>query len=158
MFDLKKINVEIFKAICGDDKLLDLLGIEKTQVDHETFIEVVRQQVLDTDTPDNLLNNYATRLCIHDSSGGSITNIEETGYVAIDIHITQDKTAIDRRHLLIIKRVIELLDTENRRKEGLQPLKIGLYGLTYKRRNPNQSSNNTGWEKHSVIFEYKYLI
>lgn len=158
MFDLKKVNIEIFRAIRDDEKLIELLEIDRSNMDRDTYIEFLRKQVLDTENPDNLLNDYSTRICIHDSAGGLATTIEETGYIAIDIHITQDKTAVDRRHLMIIKRIIELLDTSNRRNAGLAPLPIGLYGLNYKRRDPNQESNSTGWEKHTVIFEYKYLI
>ena len=158
MFDLKKINIEIFRAIRDDEKMIDLLEIDKSVMDNDTFISALRKQVLDTQKPDNLLNDYSTRLCIHDTPGGSANDREEVGYVAIDIHITQDKTAIDRRHLVIIKRLIEILDTTNRKKEGLTKLNIGLYGLSYRRRNQEQISNSTGWEKHTVVFEYKYLI
>lgn len=158
MFDLKKVNIEIFRAIRDDVKIINLLEIEKNTMDKDTFLSALRKQVLDTQKPDNLLNDYSTRICIHDTPGGSANDIEEIGYVAIDIHITQDKTAIDRRHLMIIKRIIEILDTTNRQKEGLKPLNIGLYGLSYRRRSQDQISNSTGWEKHTVIFEYKYLI
>ena len=158
MFDLKKINIEIFKAIRDDDKIIDLLEIDKASMDKDTFICALRKQVLDTQKPDDLLNNYYTRICVHDTPGGNANDIEEVGYIAIDIHITQDKTAHDRRHLMIIKRIIEILDSTNRRKLGLKPLNIGLYGLSYRRRQQDEMSNSTGWEKHTIIFEYKYLI
>ncbi len=158
IFDIKQVNVEIFKAIRDDAEIVKLLDIDKFEMTHDEFIAALRKQIFDAQTPDDLLTNYSTKICIHDESGGSVNSFEEVGYIAVDIHITQDKTSVDRRHLIIMKRLIEILDTNNRQKLGLKKLPIGLYGLSYRRRDNIQLSRNTGWEKYTLVFEYKYLI
>lgn len=155
--DFKKIYVKIFHVFRDDEELLKLLEIDRASfTDENKFIHRLRKQVSDMSTPSDMLNDYSTKLCIHEYDGSYRDGVQDVNYLAIDIHTTQDKDAVDRRHLKIIKRVIELLDTVERKKQGLPPLNIGLEGLVYKSR-PNTNYASTGWEKHTVLFEYKFL-
>lgn len=159
MFDIKNVFVQVFRVIQSDAELLSLIGIDRSDYDTENdFLVALRKQVIDAEIPDDLLNNYDIRLCIHEAEGGYTNQLQEVGYLSIDIHISQDKNTKDRRHLQIQKRIIEMLDTNNRKRCGLPIIPIGLDGLNYKRRLTDRMANTTGWEKHSVIFEYKYLI
>ena len=45
---------------------------------------------------------------------------------------------------------------KERQKQGLEPLDIGLYGLTYRNRIANTRSGSTGWLKHTLVFKYTY--
>lgn len=158
MIDIKNIYIQTFKAIKNDTQLLDLLDVEYKSVDSNTFLSNLREQVTEGSAPDDLLNNYKTRLCIHERDGSHRSMYEEVGYVSVDIHITKDRNM--RTGLLsdIVKRLVEVLDTRQRKKQGLEPLDIGLYGLQYNSRTFNDRNNNTGWEKYTVVFEYRYIL
>ena len=158
MIDIKNIYIQTFQAIKNDKKLLNLLGVEHDGVDNNTFLKNLRAQVIEGTSPDDLINNYKTRLCIHERDGSHKGIYEEIGYIAVDIHITKQRNMSTGILSDIIKRLIEVLDSRQRKKEGLQPLSIGLYGLKYNTRKNNDKSDNTGWEKYTVIFEYKYLV
>ncbi len=159
MFDIKNVFVQVFRVIESDTELLSLIGIDRSEYDTENdFLVALRKQVIDAEVPDDLLNNYDIRLCIHETEGGYTNQLQEVGYLSIDIHISQDKNTKDRRHLQIQRRIIDALDTNCRKREGLPHVPIGLDGLSYKRRQTDLRPSTTGWEKHSVIFEYKYLI
>ena len=54
-------------------------------------------------------------------------------------------------------RIVEVLDTRERKKRGLERLSLGLEGLEYKERSLNQKRVNTGWEKFTLVFKYTYL-
>lgn len=156
MIDFKDIYTKIFREIRDDDEMLRLLEVEKDAPTRNAFIKKLRTQVIDTVSPGDMLNDYSTKLCIHEADGSYRAGVEDYGYIAIDIHTTQDKDARDRRHLLVLKRLIEVLDTRERKKGSKKPVDIGLQGLVYKRR-PNTTYVSTGWEKHTVLFEYKFL-
>lgn len=143
MIDLKNIYVEVFSAIKSDTEMLDLLEIDYSSGDKNELIKNIREQVLDTSKPDDLLTNYKTRICIYegDSNRNSST---ERGYIRIDIHITQDKNAIDRRLLKIAKRLVEIIDTKERELRGLKPLSVGFDGLTAKNRGTSSAYGSTG--------------
>lgn len=157
MINIKNIYREIFKAIKNDTKLLDLLGVEYKDVDENTFLTNLRVQVIEGSAPDDLLNNYATRLCVHELNGKYQGLIDEIAYVSIDIHITQDKNMQTGILSDIVQRVIELMDSKERKKEGKQPLDIGLYGLIYSSRSFDNKASSTGWEKYTITFSYKYI-
>jgi hypothetical protein len=156
LVDFKDIYTKIFRAIRDDDQLVSLLEIDKGSLSQNDFIKKLRKQVMDTSNPGDMLNDYSTKICIHEAEGSHRFEVEDYGYVALDIHTTQDKDAIDRRHLKVLKRLIEVLDSKERKKEGKEPLDIGLQGLVYTRR-PSTMYVSTGWEKHTVLFEYKFL-
>ena len=156
MFDLKDIYVKVFCAIRDDKKLLDLLEIDVGN-DYNKFIATLRDRVIDSPSPDDLLNNNATRICIYESTSSQYMNTD-IGYLKIDIHITQDKNSLDRRVLKIIKRIIEILDTKEREKNGMDRLDIGLDGLVFNKRLPAQQVSYSGWDKYSLLFEYKYIF
>lgn len=160
MFDIKNIYIQIFLAIKNDDKLLDLLEITHGfDVDDNTFLTSLRKQILEMSEPNDLLNDYSTKICVHERDGTySARAYEEVGYVCIDIHIAKDRNVRDNRLSEIVKRIIEVLDTKQRLKQGLNKLDIGLYGLTLKTRTLNELSNSSGWEKYSIVFEYKYIV
>lgn len=156
MVDIKKIYIEVFKAIKSDTRLLDLLEIEYLNVDEQALLSQVRKQVIDTTNPDDLLTNYSVRICISEEPSTVVGN-EETGYLRLDILITQDKNKIDRRVLSIAQRLIEILDTEELERVGKRQIPIGLYGLSRLRRMSKESSFSTGWDKYSVVFYYKFI-
>lgn len=158
MIDIKNIYTQAFRAIKNDTKLLDLLDVEYKDVDVNTFLTNLRSQVTEGSAPDDLLNNYKTRLCIHERDGSYRGKFEEVGYLVVDIHVTKDRNMQSGILSDIIKRLIEVLDTRQRKKQGLQPLNVGLYGLQYNTRTFSDRANNTGWEKYSVIFEYRYIL
>lgn len=158
MIDIRNIYRQTFNAIKKDTRLLDLLDVEYKGVDNNTFLDNLRTQVTEGSAPDDLINNYKTRLCIHERDGGYKGKREEVGYFQVDIHITKDKNMQTGRLSDIIKRTIEILDTRQRKVQGLQPLNIGLYGLEYKTRFFEDRSHNTGWEKYTVVFEYRYIL
>lgn len=159
MINIKDIYRETFLAIKKDTELLDLLEVKYNGVDENTFLTNLRKQVLETSEPENLLNDYSTRICIHERDGGFRTQREEVGYLTVDIHISKDKNKIDSRMSDVIKRVIEVLDTRERKKRGLDKLNIGLYGLQYRNRAFIETTNRgTGWEKYSIYFEYIYIL
>jgi hypothetical protein len=83
---------------------------------------------------------------------------EELGYLVVDIHITKDRNSQTGVLSDIVKRLVEVLDTAQRKKRGLPKLNIGLYGLKYDTRTFEDRSQNTGWEKYSVVFEYKSIL
>lgn len=156
MYDIRKIYRETFRAIKNDTKLLDLLKVKYKDVDENTFLTNLRTQVIESTDVDDLLNNYSTRLCIHELTSGYSTTIDETSYLAVDIYITQDRNMQTGLLSDIVKRVIEIFDTKERQKQGLEPLDIGLYGLTYRNRIANTRSGSTGWLKHTLVFKYTY--
>lgn len=158
MIDIRNIYIQTFLAIKADTKLLDLLEIKYKDVDENTFITNIRKQVTEGSAPDDLLNDYSTRLCVHERDGGYTTTYEDVGYINIDVHIAKDKNELDNRLSVIVKRVIEVIDTKQRQAQGLKQLDIGLYGLTYKSRTLQDLANNTGWEKYTITFEYKYIL
>lgn len=157
MIDIKKIHIEIFKALSSDSELLSLLEIDSSLSGND-LLSALRLQIIDNPSPDDLLNNYATRICIYESNC-STNNTEhiETGLLCIDIHCTQDKNNIDRRLLKVAQRIVEVLDSEERKKQSKQPLKIGLDGLQLYRRNFSMSGYSTGWNKYSIYFGYKFF-
>ena len=111
---------------------------------------------MDTSSPGDMLNDYSTKICIRESDGSYRNGVEDIGFIAIDIHTTEDKDSANRIHLSILKRVIEILDSYERRKTDKKPLKIGVDGLVYVKR-PSTTFVSTGWEKHTILFKYKYL-
>lgn len=158
MFDIRNVYTQTFLAIKNDTKLLDLLEIEYEDVDENTFLTNLRKQITETSSPEGLLNDYSTRVCVHERDGGRTSGLDDVGYLCVDIHIPKDKNKLDNRLSRIATRVIEVLDTKERRKQGLPQLNIGLYGLTCKGRVLDELANNTGWEKYRITFEYTYLI
>ena len=156
MFDLKEVYVKVFRAIRDDRTLLGLLEIEIGE-DYNEFLTVLRDRVIDSPNPDDLLNNNATRICIYENPSGQYMNTD-VGYIRIDIHITQDKNALDRRVLKIIKRLVEILDTKERKLQGLPRLNIGLDDLEFYQRLPAQQTSYSGWDKYSLLFRYKYIF
>lgn len=158
MLDIRSIYIQTFRAIKNDTELLDLLDVEYKGVDANTFLANLREQVTEGSAPDDLLNNYKTRLCIHENNAISVGTFEDIGYVAIDIHITKDRNSQSGVLSDIVSRLVSVLDTRQRKKRGLKPLEIGLYGLKYNTRTFEDRSNNTGWEKYTVIFEYRSII
>lgn len=111
---------------------------------------------MDTSNPGDMLNDYSTKICIRESDGSYRNGVEDIGFIAIDIHTTEDKDSANRIHLSILQRVIEILDSYERRKTDKKPLKIGVDGLVYAKR-PSTTFVSTGWEKHTILFKYKYL-
>lgn len=158
MIDIKKIYKEVFNAVKNDTQLLDLLEVSYKGVDRNTFITNLRKQVIEGSTPDGLLKTYEIRLCVHEREGAFRGMHEDVGYLSIDIHISKDKNKVQGVLSDIVKRVIEVMDSNERKKQGLQPLKIGLYGLNYKTRTFENRSSYTGWEKYSITFEYRYIL
>ena len=158
MIDIKKIYIEVFNAIKNDTELLDLLEVKYEGVDRNTFLTNLRKQVIEGSSPDGLLKTYEIRLCVHERDGAFRGLHEDVGYLNIDIHISKDKNKINGVLSNVVKKVIEVLDTNERKKQGLQPLKVGLYGLDYKTRTFENRSNYTGWEKYSITFEYRYIL
>jgi hypothetical protein len=159
LINIKDIYRETFLAIKRDTKLLDMLEVVYDGVDENTFLTNLRKQVVEANEPENLLNDYSTRICVHERDGGYRTQREEVGYLAVDIHISKDRNKIDGRMSDIVKRVIEVLDTRERNKQGLGKLNVGLYGLQYKNRIFAESRNRgTGWEKYTIYFEYIYIL
>ena len=156
MFDLKEVYVNVFRTIRDDKNILDLLEVDYNQ-EQNAFLADLRGQVIDSPSPDDLLNNNKTRICIYENSSNKYQNID-IGYIRIDIHITQDKNIIDRRVLKIIKRLIEILDTKERKKNNLDRLPIGLDGLQFYQRIPSQESSYSGWDKYSLLFQYRYIF
>lgn len=156
MTDLKKIYVNIFNAIKSDDELLMLLDIDKDGVEINDFLKKCRSQIIDSPTPDDLLNNYDTRICIYEEQSNRVESVD-VGYIRMDIHITQDKDKIDRKKLKIAKRLIEVLDSKERKRAGKKPLPIGLFGLSFRHRTSDKSTNYTGWDKYSLVFEYQHI-
>ena len=156
MFDIRKVYKETFKAIKKDTQLLDLLKVKYKDVDNNTFLTNLRAQVIESQTVDDLLNNYSTRLCIYELTSGYVTDVDAIRYLAVDIYITQDRNMQTGLLSDIEKRIIEIFDTKERQKQGLEPLKIGLYGLTYRNRIANTRSGSTGWLKHTLVFKYTY--
>lgn len=159
MIDIGKIYDLIFRTISKEDKLLTLLEIDKNSFqDNYAFLEQLRTQIEESLSPSDRLNDYSTRLCIHEGNGGVPVYLEEIGEVVIDINITSEKNSKDRRMFSIASCLIDMLDTKQRKKRGLPPLQIGLNGLTYIDRYQDTSNNATGWEKYSVVFKYSFLI
>ena len=161
MIDLKDVYVKVFLAIKEDKELLDLLEIKYDGVDENDFMTQLRKQVVETLNPDNLLDEYETRLSIHEQDGSyNYPTSVDNSFLAVDIYMSVDKNVKDRRALLIIKRLIEVLDSKQRQRDGKKALPIGLYGLHYHTRMLNQKQNGrtTGWEKYTVVFKYSYLV
>ena len=136
--------------------MLELLEIDKSAMDRNSFLKQLRSQVMDTSNPGDMLNDYSTKICIRESEGSYRDGVEDIGFIAIDIHTTEDKDSANRIHLSILQRVIEILDSYERRKTDKKPLKIGVDGLVYVKR-PSTTFVSTGWEKHTILFKYKYL-
>lgn len=157
MINIRNIYKQIFTTIKNDTKLLDLLGVEYKDVDNNTFLTNLRSQVIEGSAPDDLLNDYSTRLCVHELNGKYQGLIDEIAYISIDIHITQDKNMQTGILSDIVKRIVELMDSKERKKEGKQPLDIGLYGLIYSSRSFDSKASSTGWEKYTINFSYKYI-
>lgn len=160
MIDLKDVYVKVFMAIKEDKPLLDLLEIKYEGVEENDFMTQLRKQVVETLNPDNLLDEYETRLSIHEQEGSYTypTGVDNS-FLAVDIYISVDKNIKDRRALMILKRLVEVLDSKQRKREGKNELPIGLYGLHYYKRNLDpQRNKTTGWEKYTVVFKYSYLI
>lgn len=156
MFDIRKLYKETFRAIKNDTKLLDLLDVNYKGLDENTFLTNLRVQVVESTEADGLLNNYKTRLCIHELSSSQATYVDDTRYLAVDIYITQDRNMQTGLLSDIEKRIIEIFDSKERLKQGLEPLNIGLYGLTYRNTNANTRSGSTGWMKQTIVFKYIY--
>ena len=157
MIDLKKIYTEVFSAIKSDPQLLDLLEIDHSSDDPNEVIKNIREQVIDTPKPDDLLTNYKTRVCIYEDTN-SRNSLTDKGVLRIDIHMTQDKNAIDRRLPVTAKRLIEIIDSKERTRLGLRPLAIGLDGLTLKSRRTSSTQGSTGWDIYKTVFEYRFIV
>ena len=157
MIDIKKIYIEVFNAIKNDTQLLDLLEVDRGSNKNE-FLSNLRKQVIEGSTPDGLLKTYEIRLCVHEQDGGFVGMNEEIGYLVVDVHISKDKNKINGVLSDIVRRAIDVLDTKQRKKQGLNQLDVGLYGLCYKKRVFQSRSSYTGWEKYSIIFEYRYIL
>lgn len=159
MVDFKDVFVQAFIALANDQKLLDLLEIDLSGVtDENERMMKIRKSIIDASNPDGILTEYYTRLCIHEEDGSYQGINQEISYLAVDIHITKDKNGKDRRALQIMKRIIEVLDAKQRKKQGLKMLPVGLIGFRYTKHLQSKNLTNTGWEKYSVIFEYRFLI
>lgn len=158
MIDIRNIYKETFRAIKQDTKLLDLLGVEYKGVDNNTFLTNLRKQVIEGSSPEDMLNDYSTRVCYHETSGKAKTGLDETAYLAVDVHITKDRNMQTGLLSDISKRIVEILDSKERKKQGLQPLNVGFYGFIYNDRIFDEKSSTTGWEKYTLIFKYIYSI
>lgn len=159
MIDLKDTYVKTFLAIKEDKPLLDLLEIPYEDIEENDFMIKLRKQVVETADPDHLLDDYSTRLCVHEQSGSyNYPAGVDNSFLAIDIYVAVDKGKKDRRALLVMQRLIDVLDTKQRERNGKQKLNIGLYGLQYHTRLLNQYYRTTGWEKYTVVFKYSYLL
>lgn len=158
MIKLKNVFIQVFNAIKNDKQLLDLLGVTYEGVDKQAFLTDLRRHVIEASKPDGILKEYHTRLCLHENNGlksGSYNNI---AYFTIDIHVSKENNTKDGRLSDISQRIIEIVDTTERKKVGLPPLDVGLYGLNYNSKNmASNQSGNTGWEMYTIVFEYKYL-
>ena len=159
MVDFKDVFVQAFIALTNDQKLIDLLEIDLSDVsDENERMLKLRKSIIDAFNPDGILTEYYTRLCIHEEDGSYQGMNQEISYLAVDIHISKDKNEKDRRALQIMRRLIEVLDAKQRRKQGLPKLSVGLIGFRYKKHLQSKNLTNTGWEKYSVVFEYRFLI
>lgn len=156
MVNIRDVYIKIFREIRDDPQMIELLEIDQASMDRNSFLKQLKTQIIDTANPGDMLNDYSTKICIRESSGSYRTGVEDIGFVALDIHTTQDKDAVSRNHLKILQRLIEILDSSERRKQNKEPLDVGLEGLIYTQR-PSTTFVSTGWEKHTILFRYKYL-
>ena len=158
MINIKNIYKQVFNTFKQDSELLDLLEIEYENVDRNTFLENMRKQVVEMTAPDDILNDYSTRVCVHETSAMANSYCMDISYIAIDVHISKDRNVIDGRLNDIVNRIVLLLDSSNRKRNGKEPLNVGLYGLNYNKRVMEEQSGNTGWEKYRLIFEIRSFI
>ncbi|RHU03335.1 hypothetical protein [[Eubacterium] hominis] len=155
--DFRDIFVKTFVALANDSELIKLLDIDLAEVtDSNERMGKIREQIKESIKPNDILNNNNTRLCIHPETGEWQPSRQVIKYLAVDVHITNDRDEIDRRANKIVKRIIEVLDTRERKLHNLKPLEIGLIGLQYKK-DSAEESQSSGWQKYSVVFEYRFL-
>lgn len=156
MIDISNIYKQVFRAIKEDETLLSLIGIKVDEYEQYELIQKIRSQVYEGTSPDDILTDYSTRLCLHEKRGAFKTNAN-VGFFQIDVHVTKDKNTKTGILSRVIKRVIEVIDSDERRKCGLPQLQIGLNGLRVVERSFSPNSGISGWEKYTIIFEYRYL-
>lgn len=171
MIKLTSVYEQVFKEITCDSELLSLLDI--SPYDGETyppstpediakfdeFMTICRKQIYDGKNPDSMMVDFSTKLFIREEpTYNSGHSVDETGSLVIESFVSKEKNAINRKSLLIANRVIELFDTELRKRQGLKPLNIGLTGLHYYNRDPYGTTDSEGWDVYGVIFKYYCLI
>ena len=146
--NLKDISINVFQALVKDQELLDLLEVPSTSM------KDIREQILEDRYPSDLIENSATRICVFENpSSPTLNPLVEKGWIEVDIYVTKEKNKVDRRVLLIAQRVIDLLDTDKRKRRGKAPIPTGI-GLYYYNRLANLPTDNWEWIKYGLIFQY----
>lgn len=149
---IKDNAVNVFMVLAKDKKLLDLLKVSSTSM------KDIRRQIIEDRIPTDLIEEALPRICIYENpSTISINPIIERGWIEIDIYVPKEIDIVDRRSLLIAERVVEILDYDERKKQGLKPNVTGM-GLHYKQRLPNLPVDTRDWKKYGVVFVYDYVI
>jgi hypothetical protein len=158
-YSIKSNYISVPKELNKDNKLLELLEVPKTEVDGVTVCKMndIKKQILEDRQPGDLITNTLSRLCVFEQPTAPTFNpIVERGWIEVDIYVQKDKNKIDRRVLIIAERIIELLDTKLRMKNGLKPIDIGA-GLYYHNRMPDMMTDNEDWTKYGLVFKYDYI-
>lgn len=149
--NLKDTMSNVFVALKDDEELLSLLKVPTRDM------KDIKKQLIEDRYPDGLVQDNLSRLCIYETPSSPTMNPNvERGWVEIDIYVTKENNRIDRRILLIAKRIIEVLDEKERVKRGKSPVQSGV-NLSYYNRLPNMFTDNESWIKHGLVFSYDYI-
>lgn len=149
--NLKDIVISLFMALSKDEELLNLLEVPTSAM------KDIKKQIIEERYPSDLVSNNLSRVCVYENPTTRTSNpLIERGWVGIDIYVHKDKNKIDRRILLIVERLINLLDTENRLKAGKTPILSGV-NLSYYNRIPNMYVDDENYVRYGLIFCYDYF-
>lgn len=144
---LKDVAVGLFSILVTDSELLSLL--EVPTLNGSRTMKSIKEQVVEEKYPNDLVVNNLSRLCVYETpSTPSLYTVIEKSFVEIDIYVTKEKNAIDRRTLLIVDRIFNLL--HNREIDGFQ--------IHYFNRLPNLATDNNSWSKYGLVFSYDNII
>jgi hypothetical protein len=145
---LKDKAVNTFMALARDQELLQLLGVPTTKLTD------AKKQILEDKFPNLVTDDKRGRLCVYElTSHSPLPYGIDRGWVEIDIYVHKDVNIVDRRVLLVAERLVCLLDNEERKKVGLQPVQVGA-GFNFDHRIPNMTTESVDWVKYGLVFKY----
>lgn len=140
---LKDVAVGVFGILATDTELLTLMEVPSNSM------KDIKEQIVEDKYPNDLVVNSLSRLCVYETpTSKSIYSVLEKSFIEVDIYVTKERNAIDRRILLIADRIFKLLHNKN----------IEGFTVEYFNRLPNLPTDNKQWVKYGVVFSYDNII
>jgi hypothetical protein len=140
--NVKDLVVNVFMKLVRDEKLLDLIEVPEPR-----DMRQLRYQVKDIRYPTDLRDSKLTRICFFEVGTSQMKPPVERGRIEFDVYVHRDQHEKDRRALMIIDHLTEMLD-------GFSGVGIEMH---YEKRLGELTSNAEQWVRYGVAFYYDLI-